>query len=302
MKRKCVVSMVLCLFAALLPLTGQAETVDPERSCALTVELLDGGAPVKGFPFALYYVAAVSAQGEFSLSGDFQNVPAEVNGLTQGQYADLARLLDAYVRQDKRIPLDRKTTGADGRASFAELRPGLYLVGGSAVSLSGRSIETGPFLVSLPSRSASGNLTYQVTANPKHITSEPSQTLTRRVLKLWQGDEAGLRPREITVYLLKDGEVYDAQTLWAGNNWQYLWKNLPAEDSAGRPYIWTLREQAVDGYKSTVWTEGNIILVRNTYLGKKLPQTGQSWSGVWVLSAAGGVLLTLSLLPKKRKD
>ena len=305
MKRKRFVALVVCflLFAYGLPWAAGAESIDPARVCSLTVELLDGGAPVEGFPFGLFYVASVSAQGEFTSTGDFQNSPVEVNGLTEAQYAELAQILDTYTRQVGLKPLDQKKTGPSGKAFFGSLTPGLYLVGGSTAVLNGKCFAVDPFLVSLPGKNSDGTFAYQVTAQPKHSTSVPQETVTRRVWKTW--DDAGFtrkRPSSVTVELLCDGKVYDTRVLNAGNNWQYVWKDLPAWSSVGKLHTWTLREQAVKFYDGMIWTEGDTFLVRNTYVGKKLPQTGQLWWPVTGLSAAGLVLMTMGLFLKKRHD
>lgn len=152
MKRKRGFSLVLCLFllSCLLPQAVGAERIDPERECSLTVELYEDGAPVEGFPFGLFYAASVRAQGGFTLAGDFQDCPVEINGLTAAQYTDLARILDAYARQNSLKPLAKKDTGANGCAGFDALEPGLYLVGSSTAVLGGKKITVDPFLVSLP--------------------------------------------------------------------------------------------------------------------------------------------------------
>ena len=305
MKRKCFAALVVCflLFVYVLPRTAGAESIDQARTCALTVELLDGGVPVEGVPFELFYVASVSAQGEFTLAGDFQDSPVEVNGLTEAQYAELAQILDAYARQNGLTPLAQTETGPSGSASFGSLKPGLYLVGGSSAVLDGKRIAVDAFLVCLPGKTSDGALTYQVTAQPKHSTSIHQETVTRRVWKTW--DDAGFtrrRPGSVTVELLCDGEVYDTRVLTAGNSWQYVWKALPAWSSAGKLHNWTLREQAVQYYDGVIWAEGDTFLVRNTYVGKKLPQTGQLWWPVTGMSAAGLGFMTVGFFLKKRHD
>ena len=128
------------------------------------------------------------------------------------------------------------------------------------------------------------------------------ETVSRRVWKAW--DDEGFpfgRPGAVVVELLCDGQVYDTQMLSPENNWQYIWKALPARDSAGRLLTWALRERAVEGYTATIWAEGDTFLVRNTYTGKKLPQTGLIWWPAAVLSAAGLILMGHSLFLKKKK-
>ena len=93
MKTRRFLALLLCVILSLglLPLAVGAETIDTGRDCALTVDFLDNGVPIAGFPFAVYYVASVDAQGTFTAEGDFQKYPVRLNGLSQDQYADLAR-------------------------------------------------------------------------------------------------------------------------------------------------------------------------------------------------------------------
>jgi len=402
MKSRRIFAILLCVILSfgLLPLSAGAETIDTGRECALTVNFYDSGAPIAGFPFAIYRVADVDAQGSFTLAGDFQKYPVQLNGLTQEQYADLARTLDAYARQDGLTPLETMQTRSTGSAYFENLRTGLYLVAGSSAVINGKSFTTDPFLVSLPSQDAGGTLVYEVITQPKHITSEIPDTpeiVARRVLKLWQGDVEEFRPEGVTVRLLKDGVVYDTVTLtrdnswryawealpkfdtdghlirwqlteevpegylvslgqeedaflltntldpdtalttrrvqkrWddkgytskrpasvtvellcggqvydtreltAANKWQYVWENLPVKDKNGKDNIWTLRETDAKGYTSTVWAEGETFIVLNRYNAAKLPQTGQLWWPVPLLSAVGLVLLAAGLVLRKRQ-
>ena len=99
--------------------------------------------------------------------------------------------------------------------------------------------------------------------------------------------------------LLCDGEVYDTRVLTAGNSWQYVWKALPAWSAAGKLHNWTLREQAVQYYDGVIWAEGDTFLVRNTYVGKKLPQTGQLWWPVPFLLAVGILLVLIGLICRR---
>ena len=393
MKHKFLFLLGLLLF--LLPLGAAGEDIDPTGACAMTLTMEAGEEPIGGFPFRLYYVASVNAQGKFTPEGRFQNYPVELNGLTTQQFADLAQTLDAYARQDGLTPLKTGTTGASGSLFFDALDTGLYLVGGSAAVLDGKSIATDPFLVSLPSLDGSGNWAYKLILSPKFSSApvpEAPETVSYRVLKLWQGDveefrpekiqvrllqdgvvydtveltkegawrhswdslpkyagdghriawqlteevpahysvrlgregdtfllentyepdtvtltrrvqkrwdDAGYsskRPGSVTVELLRNGQVYDTVTLTAAGNWQYTWENLPSKDS-----LWTVREVVPQGYKATVWQEGDTFVLQNSFLSAKLPQTGQLWWPVPILALGGLTLVAIGLGLKKRQ-
>ena len=96
--------------------------------------------------------------------------------------------------------------------------------------------------------------------------------------------------------LLRNGQVYDTVTLTAAGNWQYTWVNLPSKDS-----LWTVREVIPQGYKATVWQEGDTFVLQNSFLSAKLPQTGQLWWPVPILALGGLALLAIGLGLKKRQ-
>lgn len=117
--------------------------------------------------------------------------------------------------RDRLKPLDSGKTGADGTLTFPNrqkaLLPGLYLVYGKPFSTGKYNYTTEPFLVQLPvTDMASNTWQYDLTVTPKHtredVPETPSQTVTRKVLKVWDDSgHASGRPESITVQLLKTG-------------------------------------------------------------------------------------------------
>lgn len=173
-------------------------------------------------------------------------------------------------------------------------------------------------MVMLPTRSEN-TWSYEVIASPKHTDQEIPDTpteITRKVLKVWDDNgHENSRPKEITVQLLRDGEIYDTVTLNAGNNWRYTWSGLNDD------YRWTIVEKELSGYIVRVDQEGVTFVVTNTYVpttpdtptqptkpspstpGKpSLPQTGQLWWPVPVLMCAGLVLVAAGLLRRRRES
>lgn len=60
------------------------------------------------------------------------------------------------------------------------------------------------------------------------------------------------RPKSITITVLQNGEEYDTVTVTPKSNWTYTVPNLPAYDENGKAYEYTIVEDDVEGYKSTV--------------------------------------------------
>ncbi|WP_433861415.1 Cna B-type domain-containing protein, partial [Bacillus cereus] len=49
-----------------------------------------------------------------------------------------------------------------------------------------------------------------------------------------------------------NGKVVDTREVTAATNWKYTFEKLQAYDTNGVAYIYTVKEQPVDGYKSEV--------------------------------------------------
>ncbi|WP_159722222.1 Cna B-type domain-containing protein [Enterococcus sp. CSURQ0835] len=73
--------------------------------------------------------------------------------------------------------------------------------------------------------------------------------------KYWndQCDQDNLRPTNITVSLLQNGEVLQEMTVNAQTNWEYIFDDLPKVDSTGKAYSYTVAEKNVPaGYTASV--------------------------------------------------
>lgn len=72
--------------------------------------------------------------------------------------------------------------------------------------------------------------------------------------KTWEGDSEENRPESIKVFLYADGskEPVKEQTVTASNNWKYEFKNLDKYKDGGQEIVYTISEEPVPGYASTV--------------------------------------------------
>ena len=88
---------------------------------------------------------------------------------------------------------------------------------------------------------------YNVTNNHTPATVKVSGT------KTWKdnNNQDGVRPSSITVNLLANGQQVQSKKVIASDNWQYSFDNLAA-DANGKKITYTVTEDAVAGYTSTV--------------------------------------------------
>ncbi len=266
---------MLCVLALLPTKAFAAGAIDLNQNVTLAIRYTHNEKPVSGVQFNLYYVADVNEYAEFALAGDFENYPVQVNGLTTDGWKTLAETLKGYAEQDKLKALDSGKTDDNGTLSFPNdqesLKPGLYLVVGRTLTKDGYSYKTEPFLVSLPNLDSDANTwSYDVTVEPKHTREElppsPSDdTVSRKVLKVWKDDVEKLRPQEVIIQLLKDGEVYDTVTLNEKSDWCHTWDELPKYNKDGSKVEWAVTEKAVDDYTVLIEKNGITFTVTNTY-------------------------------------
>ena len=273
-----ILPLLLSIFCVLVLLPTQAlaaGAVDLNQNVTLTLQYEQDGSPISNVPFDLYYVAEVDEYAEFTLAGEFKDYPVQVNGLAADAWKTLAEMLKSYAEQDKLRALDCGETNDNGTLSFPNtqknLKPGLYLVVGKTLTKDGYHYKTEPFLVALPNLDSDTNTwSYDVTAEPKHTREElppsPSDdTVSRKVIKVWKDDVESLRPQEVIIQLLKDGEVYDTVSLSEQNNWRHTWDELPKYNTDGAKVEWSVTEKAVDDYTVLIEKNGITFTVTNTY-------------------------------------
>ena len=92
------------------------------------------------------------------------------------------------------------------------------------------------------------------------------------VRKVWDdGNNAhNLRPQELTVTLLGNGEAKYTETLNAANDWMYTFEDLPTKDTTGKAIVYSVREEAFENdeeYDAPVYS-GDVntgFVITNTY-------------------------------------
>lgn len=258
---------VLCFQTAVA-----AELIDPGQKTDVTIQYHDGALNLPNAKFDLYKVADVDAYSRMTLASSFepygQTVSglASLNSLDQNEWFLLANTLEGYVLQDSVAPDAAGSTGTDGKLSVT-VDPGLYLVIGYRVSMDdGYTYYATPFMLFLPSENvADDTWNYDVTVTPKfekeYIPPEEDETVSRKVLKVWEDDGyESSRPESIRVMLLCDGRSYDTRTLNAGNNWRYEWDDLPAG------HDWSVTEFGLSDYRVSVQRMGTTFVVTNRYV------------------------------------
>ncbi|MBQ3302752.1 MAG: Cna B-type domain-containing protein, partial [Eggerthellaceae bacterium] len=140
--------------------------------------------------------------------------------------------------------------------------------------------ETGGYKPSIALNRGQDN-SWNFTVTNSYEAEETSMS----VVKVWQddGNRDGIRPTEIKVRLLADGEQYGDEVTLKGDAWAHTWTELPKYKD-GKEITYTVEELNKDalerlGYTSTVTAEGKTSYkIVNAYDSKR---TAVSVKKVW---------------------
>lgn len=251
------------LLAALFLPARAAAPVDVSRTGSLTLTHAvhaDGQeTPLRGVSFQLYRVGDMAADAKFSLTGDFSGYPVRVNDLDAAGWSAAAGTLAAYAGYTGVAPRQTVRTDDAGKAVFANLPTGLYLLTGENAAHAGTTYRVAPFLLSLPGWE--DGWVYNVTANTKPDGTVIPPQAELRVIKVWNDrGHRDARPDYIEAVLLRDGAEFDRVTLNTDNFWRHTWSNLEAG------HQWSVVEGAVPpGYQVTYTGNEAQLVITNTY-------------------------------------
>jgi hypothetical protein len=247
--------------------------------------------PVVGEKIKLYKVADLTRNNEVSVNEEFDSYAVDMSELVEAtsnfslissidehdgdeendESANLAETLATYAERDKLKSDESGTTDKDGVVEFYEeddnIERGIYLVIPEPLVEDNIRYIAESFLVALPGYDE-GIADYSVEAYPKLQSEEIPDTTVMQVAKIWldTGFENN-RPNQIEAQLLRNGEVYDTQTLTKDNNWRYTWYDLDGQ------YIWKVLEKEVPkGYTLSLETEGYRAIMTN----KIVPENSSS--------------------------
>lgn len=180
MRKKIYIGLALLLYFILI--IGQnGMCTDTEQTVSVKIEYKYDETAISGAEFSIYRVAEITADSEYSLTGEFENYKVSLNELDSQDWRSIAITLSGYVTRDKITPEDSGITDANGAVDFPNdtntLKTGLYLVIGEKRVLGNYTYTCEPFMISLPGSDADGNYEYDITAYPKaERKSNPSYT------------------------------------------------------------------------------------------------------------------------------
>ena len=285
--RMCAFLLSMIFIWTLLPDTASARIpIDLDQKNFLTIHF-----PCDNIPLQIYRVADVTKAGEYVRTEAFADYNILLEQPDQAGWRNLAATINGYAERDGIKALESGITDKGGTIVFQNLKAGLYLVSEGKGIKDGYQYTSEAFLVALPELGKGDQWMTDVDSTPKY-TREPlkpeGETIQKKVLKIWDDAENKKRPKKIEVQLLKDEKIEDTVSLAAENNWKYQWNHLDASST------WKVVEKEVpSGYTVTINQDDSTFTITNKLnvpaetKPSKLPQTGQTWWPVGILTVTG---------------
>lgn len=308
MKKTAVLCVLLCFCVCFVPCgvyaasTADANAlIDTSHECSLTLEYNRPDAVLGGFAAELYLVADVSADMCYTLTDAFASTRLAVNGITSSdEWKTVRTTLESFVAAYKPEPAQSVNADENGSVVFTGLNPGLYFVMPVSPDDNGIVYFFDSLIVSVPGLDDGGDWIYDVTVSPKASAVAWGAHEEYKVVKLWRDSgDMQTRPAEITVDIMRGGNVVKTVVLSAENNWSYSWS------TANKGDVWQVCEKDVpDGYVMTVEKHSTVFSIINAEPdAPSPPPTGDTFDvGFYIalMCVSGLVLMLFSALPKHK--
>lgn len=297
------VSLVLCM----LPIRVSAERDEKETRLTLFYHRNDS-------LFSFYKVADFVEPDDFKLTDVFRDCKEEAaylktieenpEKMNADAWRGMASTLKSCILLHGIEPSFEKRTDEEGRIVIDGIEKGLYLILGQTEEKDNHIYKPIPILVCVPCKDEQGEWTYQpeIIHNKLEIDEKYPEY---RVVKIWKDDgNEGKRPKEITVHLYKEKEQepYDTVVLNENTNWEYTWSELPAG------FDWTVAEERIEGYTVRYDMADTLFIIENSYQGDTkpqepdLPQTGQLWWPIPILSCLGIIMFLIGWMQRMKEE
>lgn len=295
------------IFLLLVSITLQPLTVSgAEALCSLQLDYSKEGRGFSGLEIKLFRIADIYDDGTYALTAPFDTLPVKIHGIsTQKEWRNAAETLSAYAVSAQMTPSYSAVTDESGQVRFSDLHTGIYLVMGVTAETSEGTYQFENFCIFLPTPLDDGTLNYDVHAKPKSTHTPPAEEpkeLKYQVVKLWKDTGIRiLRPKNVTVDILKNGQIQETIVLNSDNNWSYSW-TAPEDDA-----IWTVVEKDVpDAYTVVITSSGTAFTITNSRPAPTVdpPKTGDTFAFrpyLTTMAVSGILLLLLGTLYKKGK-
>ncbi len=292
MKKLNKVIFTILMFILVSTLSVKAEsshTVDFSKKGSLTVTLTEKehDEPIENAEITIYKIADAKSKDNnlvFEYTEELKECKVSLSNLKANNLTNDIEKCVQGITSD----LIKKTNNK-GVAKFNDLDLGLYLVTQSKSVKGYSNIDS--FLIMTP-KVENNKWIYNIKSAPK---TEIYKTIDVKVIKVWnKQNEKNELPKQVTIQLLKGEELIDQVILNKDNNWTHTWEDIEKSDK-----YQVIEIDIPEGYTPSYKVENNVYTITNT---DKLPETGQVYLPIIILSGLGILLITIGLFELKKES
>ncbi|KXT78952.1 Cna B-type domain-containing protein [Streptococcus sp. DD13] len=262
-------------------------------------------------PYVVLQNASVVISGENNGQATIQ-----VDKKLLGQTLEAGQFTFGLYPEGSTTPVTTTTNAADGKVTFSltGLAAGTkkYVIKEIVPEdQTGYLYDRGEVAVTVTTTDKAGlkSSTVRFDSDKKDFTNVYQGQRTIEGRKIWvDQNQVDKRPTKITVRLHANGKEVQVTEIGASDDWKYRFENLPERDETGKEIQYSVTEDEVAGYRTTI----NGFDITNTLNAvpptpkepnkpkKELPKTGQeSVAFLTIVGLIGLAFLSMSHLAKK---
>lgn len=283
---------------------------------------------IDGIEFSIYKIGDLT-DNKIILSKDFSKYPVDLSSKNLDELNEYALTLKSYAYKDNLNPIYRGKT--INKELHVNLDRGVYLVIGENLINGDNIYRTNPFILLID-----GEKSKEIKSEPKFSTEiNINKYKNIDVVKIW--DDKGYeksRPDNIEISLLENKNVVASAKLNQANNWKHTFTNLNPKASymvLENNVNKNLYNVKIDNISNS-YTITNIKKIDNPVEKpedtpqekpkekpedtpqdkpdnkpedkpneEKIPQTGQSWTAIYVFLAVGILSIVIGLAKEKKR-
>ena len=226
--------------------------------------------PVAGFPYRIYKIGEISADGAYVLQGAFADSAINMNIQNVDDATNAARALSGYVDEKGIAPDSMGQSDGEGMATLSLTEGALYMIKEESYKVGGTTYRSVSRLFTPSQIDQDINGDRILLVKYELINEGEEQEVSYTVRKVWDDGQGERRPGSITVCILKNGQVFDRIVLSGDNNWTDRFTVL--DDGS----IFNVMEENVPGnYQFSVSERDHTFVINNVEPVPSDPGTGR---------------------------
>lgn len=177
-KLRRVLTIFLCVFCFGV-MRVEAAPIDLTRESSLTCQYQYDNILLRNTGISIYSVATVDEDGNYTLKDELKNSGVSLDMGNASLWQEASEELYHYIEKNGISYLNKLMTDQEGKVTFSDLTPGLYLIVTDGKELGDYIYSSSPSLVSIPLLDDMSNeYIYDVSVNIKTEVSEKPDDVT----------------------------------------------------------------------------------------------------------------------------